>query len=258
MTGVQTCALPICKGVNFALYADNATSIDLCLYKSLDDPKETRHRLMERTHHIWHIYIPNLAPGQLYGYRVHGPYDPMNGHRYNHHKLLIDPYAKAISGNIIWHESLFGYEINHPAKDLSFSKTDSAPYVPKSVVINPYFDWEDDTPPRVPYHKTIIYETHIKGFTQQHPDIPAHIKGTYAAIAHPVTIQYLIGLGITAIELMPVHHHMIDSHLAKMELTNYWGYNSIGYFAPDIRYSSSSPDGGQVYEFKQTAPRFGW
>lgn len=239
------------KGVNFALHADNATGVDLCLFNSIDDPKETRHKMAERTHHIWHLYIPNLKPGQLYGYRVHGPYDPMNGHRFNHNKLLIDPYAKAIAGTIVWHESLFGYDINHPAKDLSFSKTNSAPYVPKCVVVDTAFDWENDAPPRVPYHKTIIYEMHIKGFTEMNPGIPKNIKGTYAAIGHPVTIEYLKELGITAIELMPVHHHMIDSHLNKMGLTNYWGYNSIGYFAPDVRYSSSYPEGGQVNEFKQ-------
>ncbi len=239
------------NGVNFALYADNAKSVELCLFKSLDNPKETRHRLVERTHHIWHAYVPNLKPGQLYGYRVHGSYDPVNGHRHNHHKLLIDPYATAIAGSVIWHESLFGYDLHHPDKDLSYSKTDSAPYVPKCVVTDPWFDWEGDIPLRISYHKTIIYETHIKGFTQLHPGIPDNIKGTYAAIAHPVTIQYLVSLGITAIELMPVHHYMIDSHLADKGLSNYWGYNSIGYFAPDVRYSSANADGGQVNEFKK-------
>ena len=238
------------KGVNFALYADNAKGVDLCLFQSLENPKETRHRMMERTHQVWHVYVPNLAPGQLYGFRVHGPYQPQNGHRFNPNKLLLDPYAKAIAGSIEWHDSLFGYDLKHPDKDLSFSKTDSAPYVPKCVVIDPHFDWEGDELPKIAYHKTIIYEAHIKGFTQLHPGIPDAIKGTYAGIAHPVTIQYLLDLGITSIELMPVHHYMIDSHLVKQELTNYWGYNSIGYFAPDVRYSSANPDGGQVNEFK--------
>lgn len=239
------------KGVNFALFADNATKVELCLFQSIDNPKETRHKLVERTHQVWHVYIPTLKPGQLYGYRVHGAYLPANGHRYNHHKLLIDPYAKAIAGAVMWHDSLFGYDINHPDKDLSFSKSDSAPYVPRCVVIDPHFDWESDEHPRIPYHKTIIYETHIKGFTQQHPGIPNEIKGTYAAIAHPVTLGYLKALGITAIELMPVHHYMTDKHLADRGLDNYWGYNSIGYFAPDVRYSSANADGGQVNEFKE-------
>lgn len=239
------------KGVNFALFADNATKVELCLFESLENPKESRHKLIERTHQVWHTYIPNLKPGQLYGYRVHGPYRPLNGHRYNPHKLLIDPYAKAIAGSVQWHDSLFGYDVNHPDKDLSFSKSDSAPYVPKCVVVDTNFDWEGDVQPRTAYHKTIIYETHIKGFTQMHPGIPNEIKGTYAGISHPVTIQYLKELGVTAIELMPVHHFMIDKHLADKGLDNYWGYNSIGYFAPDVRYSSANPDGGQVNEFKQ-------
>jgi isoamylase len=209
-----------------------------------------RIELTERTHQIWHIYLPNTKPGQLYGYRVHGPYDPLNGHRYNANKLLIDPYAKAIAGTIAWHDALFGYVLGHPDEDLSFSITDSAPYVPKSVVIDSNYDWEGDKPPKVSYHKTIIYETHVKGFTQLHPDIPDEIKGTYAALAHPVCIKYLKDLGITAIELMPVHHFVLDRHLAERGLGNYWGYNSIGFFAPDVRYSGSKMEGGQVAEFK--------
>ncbi len=239
------------KGVNFALFADNATKVELCLFESLENPKESRHKLIERTHQVWHTYIPNLKPGQLYGYRVHGPYRPLNGHRYNAHKLLIDPYAKAIAGSVLWHESLFGYDINHPDKDLSFSKTDSAPYVPKCVVVDTNFEWEGDVQLRTAYHKMIIYETHIKGFTQMHPGIPNELKGTYAGISHPVTIKYLKELGVTAVELMPVHHFMIDKHLSDKELDNYWGYNSIGYFAPDVRFSSSNPEGGQVNEFKE-------
>ncbi|MGI8637465.1 MAG: glycogen debranching protein GlgX [Segetibacter sp.] len=239
------------KGVNFALYADNATGVTLCLFKSESDKKEfAKIELTERTHQIWHIYLPNAKPGQLYGYRVHGPYDPQNGHRYNANKLLIDPYAKAIAGTIAWHDALFGYQLGHPNADLSFSTTDSAPYVPKSVVIDSNFDWEGDKPPKVSYHKTIIYETHVKGFTELHPEIPDEIKGTYAALAHPVTLTYLLNLGITAIELMPVHHFILDRHLAERDLVNYWGYNSIGFFAPDVRYSGSGGEGGQVSEFK--------
>lgn len=239
------------EGVNFALYADNATCVELCLFDAPFDEKETtRIKITERSHQIWHVYIPDLRPGQLYGYRVHGPYDPKNGHRFNPNKLLIDPYAKALSGNIDWHDSLWGYEIGHPAGDLSFSELDSAPYVPKAVVVDENFDWEGDCKPNVPYHKSIIYEAHVKGLTYTHPDIPEEIRGTYAAIAHPVTIQYLKDLGITAIELMPIHHFVRDHNLKEKGLTNYWGYNTMAFFAPDIRYSGSGTRGGQVDEFK--------
>lgn len=239
------------KGVNFALYADNATGVELCLFEAQKDKKEfIKLDVSERTHQIWHIYLPNAKPGQLYGYRVHGPYEPENGHRYNANKLLIDPYAKAIAGTIAWHDSLFGYQLGHPDGDLSFSTTDSAPYVPKSVVIDSNFNWEGDKPPKVSYHKSIIYEAHVKGFTKLHPEIPEEIKGTYAALAHPVTIKYLHDLGITALELMPVHQFVLDRHLAERGLGNYWGYNTIGFFAPDVRYSGSGAEGGQVAEFK--------
>lgn len=239
------------EGVNFSLYADNATGVDLCLFKTKEDKKEyLRIPLTERSHQIWHIYIPDIGPGQLYGYRVNGPYDPTNGHRFNHNKLLIDPYAKAIAGTIKWHKSLFGYEMGHKNADLSFSKTDSAPYIPKSVVIDPSFDWEGDKRPKYPYHKSIIYEAHVKGLTKLLPDIPEEIRGTYAALGHPVTIKYLKDLGITAIELMPVHHFITDGFLADKGLTNYWGYNTLGFFAPDVRYSSSGVLGQQVVEFK--------
>ncbi|WP_266205965.1 glycogen debranching protein GlgX [Pontibacter kalidii] len=240
------------EGVNFALFAENATQVELCLFKGSDDEAEyARINMSERTHHIWHTYLPGARPGQLYGYRVHGPYEPQQGHRFNPYKVLLDPYAKAITRTIEWHDSLFGYELGHPDEDLSFSKADSAPYIPKCVVIDPSFDWEGDRKPKIPYHKTIIYETHVKGFTKLHPDIPEEIRGTYAALAHPVTIKYLKELGITAIELMPVHHFINDRHLAEKGLSNYWGYNTIGFFAPDVRYSSSGTHGEQVVEFKQ-------
>ncbi len=238
-------------GVNFALFADNATAVELCLFDDNDDAREVaRIKLTERTHHVWHAYIEGVGPGQLYGYRVHGPYEPGNGHRFNPNKLLIDPYAKAIAGTINWSDALFGYTIGHPDEDLSFDEVDSAPYLPKCVVINPEFDWEGDKPKYLPYHKSIIYETHVKGFTKTHPDIPENIRGTYAALAHPVTIQYLQELGVTAVELMPVHHFISDRHLQERDLTNYWGYNTIGYFAPDVRYCSSGVRGEQVNEFK--------
>jgi len=239
------------KGVNFALYADNATNVELCLFDNATDNKEFASvKMAERTYQIWHVYLPDAKPGQLYGYRVYGPYNPQEGERFNANKLLIDPYAKAISGTIEWHDSLFAYKVGEGNQDTSFSETDSAPFIPKSVVIDSAFDWEGDVAPKIPYHKTIIYETHVKGFTQLHPDIPEEIRGTYMALAHPVTIKYLKELGITAIELMPVHHFITDRHLQENGLTNYWGYNTIGFFAPDVRYSSTGTTGEQVLAFK--------
>ena len=245
------------NGVNFALYSENAESVELCLFNSTTGDGEQRIKVKEMTHHIWHCYLPGLKPGQLYGYRVHGPYDPPNGDRFNPNKLLLDPYAKAISGTIQWSDAMFGYEMGHKDQDLSFSTTDSAPNVPKSIVVDPTFNWEDDKPLKIPYHRTIIYETHVKGFTKQHPDIPENIRGTYAGLCHPVTIKYLQELGITAIELMPVHHFITDRYLHDKGLTNYWGYNSIGYFAPDARFCSGDPASGiQVNEFKQMVKEF--
>lgn len=238
------------NGVNFALYADNATRVELCLFTDTTDRTEIKIEMRERTHQVWHVYLPEAKPGQLYGYRVHGPYEPSNGHRFNPNKLLIDPYAKAIAGIIDTHDSTFGYGIGQLEGDLSFSKTDSAPFVPKAAVIDSSFNWEQDKSPGIPYHKTIIYEAHVKGFTKLHPDIPEEIRGTYAGIAHPVSIKYLQELGITAIELMPVHHFINDRTLVEKGLNNYWGYNTIGFFAPDVRYCSSGVLGDQVYEFK--------
>jgi len=238
-------------GVNFALYSENATAIELCLFSAGDPSVEVRIRIKERDNSIWHVYLPEIAPGQLYGYRVYGPYEPQNGHRFNPNKLLIDPYAKAISGTINWNDALFGYEVGHPDEDLSFDDRDSAPFIPKSVVIDSRFDWEGDKLPRIPYHRTIIYEAHVKGLTKLLPAIPEELRGTYAAIGHPATLQYLKELGITALELMPVHHFVHDKFLADKDLANYWGYNTIGFFAPDIRYASSTDHGVQVTEFKQ-------
>lgn len=239
------------EGVNFAIYSESAQGIDLCLFNSLEDETESvKIRINEVSHHVWHVYIPGLKPGQLYGYRVYGPYEPQNGHRFNPNKLLIDPYAKAIAGTIQWHDSLFAYEIGHEDEDLSFSDVDSAPYIPKSVVINHHFDWEGVQKPKIPYYKTIIYEAHVKGLTMTHPDLPEELRGTYAGIAHPITINYFKELGITTLELMPVHHFIADRHLKERELTNYWGYNTIGFFAPDVRYSATGGLGEQVKEFK--------
>jgi isoamylase len=239
------------EGVNFALYAENATRVELCLFNEpMGSDAYECIRMSERSSNVWHIYLPEAKPGLLYGYRVHGPYDPAAGHRFNPNKLLIDPYAKAVSGVINWHDSLFGYEIGNEAADLSFSETDSAPFIPKSVVVDQHFDWGNDKPPKIPFHQSIIYEAHVRGFTQLHPDIPENIRGTYEGLAHPVTIDYLKALGITAIELMPVHHFVADRHLVDKGLTNYWGYNSIGFFAPDARYAASGNCGEQVSEFK--------
>lgn len=240
------------KGVNFSLYAENATGVELCLFDSEND-KNTAVTIpvRERTHQVWHVYIPGIHPGQLYGYRVHGPYEPAQGLRFNPNKLLIDPYAKAIAGTLKWNDALFGYQIGHPDGDLSFSEADSAPYIPKSVVVDNSFDWEGVKAPCNPMHQSIIYEAHVKGFTALHPDIPEDIRGTYAALSHPITIEHLTSLGITAIELMPVHHFISDRHLQDKGLTNYWGYNSIGFFAPDARYASSGIHGEQVREFKE-------
>ena len=239
------------NGVNFALYADNASKVELCLFASPSDEVESlKIKLIERSHHVWHAYFPDIQPGQLYGYRVHGNFEPQNGHRYNPNKLLMDPYAKAIAGIIDWNDALFGYEVGSSEEDLSFSETDSAAFIPKCVVVDSNYDWGSDKAPKIPYHKSIIYEAHVKGFTQLHPEIPNEIRGTYAALAHPITIKYLKTLGITAIELMPVHHFVADRHLKEKGLTNYWGYNTIGFFAPDARYSSSGVLGEQVVEFK--------
>jgi isoamylase len=239
------------NGVNFALYTENATGVDLCLFDEPLGKNETQCiKVKEVTHQVWHVYIPGLKPGQLYGYRVYGPYEPENGHRFNPNKVLIDPYAKAIAGRIDWNDSLFGYEMGSREEDTSFSELDSAPHIPKAVVIDDRFSWEGDRQLKIPYFKTVIYEAHVKGFTQMHPGIPEKMRGTYAAIAHPVSIKYLKDLGITAIELMPVHHFISDKILKDKGLTNYWGYNTIGFFAPEVKYSGSGFMGEQVTEFK--------
>jgi glycogen operon protein len=237
------------EGVNFALYAENATAVELCLFESADEKTEpVKINMEERTHHVWHVCVPGLRVGQLYGYRVHGPYHPGGGHRFNPHKFLLDPYAKAITGTIHWHDSLYGYQIG-VEDDTVMSESDSAPFMPRCIVVNPEFDWEGDKFPRIPYHKTIIYELHVKGFSELNPNIPENIRGTYSALAHPSSIEYLHQLGITAVELMPVHYFTSDRHLEERGKVNYWGYNSICFFAPDDRYASSVL-GDQVFEFK--------
>ncbi len=237
------------RGVNFALFSENATRVELCLF---DEQGTETHKIpvTNRTHNQWHIYIPGLEAGQQYGYRVDGPFEPENGHRFNPHKLLIDPYAKALSGIEKWDDSLFGYEIGHKKKDLSKNESDSAPFVPKSVVIDDHFEWYGDSPLNIPLNKMVIYETHIKGFTQKFPGIPDEIRGTYAAMRHPDVINYLKKLGVNAVELMPVHHFIHDRHLVDKGLSNYWGYNTINFFAPHPEYAATSFGVEQIYEFK--------
>ncbi len=238
-------------GVNFALFSENATGVDLCLFDGPDGQNEiARIPLREKRGHVWHIYLPELRPGQLYGYRVHGAYEPVRGHRFNPAKLLLDPYAKAIAGTVKWSDALFGYTIGHPAADLAPDPRDSAAGLPKCVVIDPAFSWGDDAAPHTEWHRTLIYELHVKGFTARHPQVPEKLRGTYAGLACPAVLDYLHSLGITAVELMPVHQFVADKHLVDKGLSNYWGYNSIGFFAPDARYASSGVHGDQVAEFK--------
>ena len=235
-------------GVNFSLFSENATKVELCLFDAAG--KESRLVMREQTHQVWHAYLPEARPGQLYGYRVYGPYEPQQGHRFNPSKLLLDPYTKAIAGKFQWSDAFFGYIIGHTDGDLSYNDQDSAPGAAKSVVIDPAFSWGNDAPPDIPLHKTIIYELHVKGFTMRHPAVPPELRGTYAGLTCPAVIDYLKALGITAVELMPVHQFLIDKHLEDRGLSNYWGYNSIGFFAPHARYACCGSAGEQVSEFK--------
>ncbi|MBX6340832.1 MAG: glycogen debranching protein GlgX [Thermomicrobiaceae bacterium] len=239
------------EGVNFALYSERATSVTLCLF---DDPREMEREripLREVTAHVWHGYLPGVQPGQLYGYRVDGPYEPAAGLRFNPNKLLIDPYARALQGAVDWSAPVFGYRLHDEEMDLSFDERDDAWGVPKGIVVHPYFDWEGDRPPGIPWHRSIIYEVHVKGFTARRPDIPPELRGTYAGMADPASIQYLKELGVTAVELLPVHAFLDDGHLVERGLRNYWGYNTINYFSPEARYASAGDAGGQVNEFKR-------
>jgi glycogen operon protein len=200
------------NGVNFALFAEHATSVELCLFDGPADGIESQRILLdEQTDRVWHVYIPGLQPGQCYGYRVHGPYEPESGHRFNPHKLLVDPYAKAIDGLIAWDDSVYGYIVGGEYDDLTPDERDSAPFMPRSIVVDPAFDWGADQRLRTPLHRSVIYEIHVKGFTQQHPDVPEHLRGTYAGLATPPVIEYLQSLGVTAVELLPVHQH-VDDH----------------------------------------------
>ena len=238
------------SGVNFAIFSENGEQVDLCLYDA-DGENEQRIRLVEQTDLVWHCYLPDVRPGQRYGYRISGSYDPGAGHRFNPAKLLIDPYAKRIDGAVKWDDALFGYRIgvDHEEPD----DRDSAPFVPKSVVVNHAFVWGGDTQLRTPLDRTLIYEVHVKGFTQLHPEVPEELRGTYAGLGSAPSIDYLTSLGITAVELLPVHQHVTDRHLVERGLVHYWGYNTIGFFAPDVRYSAT---GEPVSEFKTMVKRF--
>ena len=233
-------------GVNFALFSESAERVELCLFDASGRNEIARLTLREQTDQVFHGYLPQARPGLLYGYRVYGPYRPQDGHRFNGNKLLLDPYARNIVGAIRWHDALFGYRVGNAQGDLSFDRRDSAPYLPRCKVIESAFTWGDDRAPNVPWHETVIYELHVGGFTRLHPDVPPALRGTYAGLACAPVIDHFKRLGVTTVELMPVHSFLDDRHLVEKGLRNYWGYNTIGYFAPEHRYSAS----GKISEFK--------
>ncbi len=234
------------EGVNFALFSANAEKVELCLFDESGSEELKRYEISENDNNIWHIYIPGLKPGQVYGYRVYGPYQPEQGHRFNPNKLLIDPYGRKLIGKLIWHKAIFGYDIDSPDKDLSFSNLDSAPYVPKSIVVEDRFDWEGDKHPEIPIDDSIIYETHVRGYTKLHPLIPDHKRGTFAGFTHKSILSYLKWLGITAGEFLPIHAFFCNRHKKGWVNDNYWGYESYSFFAPEQTYLSS----GEIDEFK--------
>ena len=238
-------------GVNFAVFSEHATRVELCLFDSTDATSEShRIAMLEQTDLVWHAYLPDARPGQLYGYRVHGPYEPAAGHRFNSHKVLVDPYAKAIARPVRWSDEVFGYRVGDPGEDLSFDDRDSAAFAPLAVVVDTAFTWGNDSPPRTEWHETVIYEAHVKGLTQLHPEVAPDLRGTYSALGSEPVIRHLKKLGITALELMPVHHHAYDRHLVERGLTNYWGYNTLAFFAPDVRYAAAGSPLNAVREFK--------
>ncbi len=240
------------KGVNFAVFSEHATQVDLCLFDSPLATKET-HRipLPDQTDHVWNGYLPTIKPGQLYGFRAEGPYEPQQGFRFNSNKVLLDPYAKGIGRDLTWNDAAFGYRVSDPAADLSFDGRDNAATAPLAAVINPSFNWMGDQPLRTPWHKTLIYEMHVKGFTAKSPWVPRELRGKYAGVSCEGSLRHLRTLGVTAIELMPVHHHVDERSLNERGLTNYWGYNTLGYFAPDVRFASNRDPQRTVNEFKQ-------
>src|SRR6266436_3865375 len=239
------------NGVNFALFSETAASVELCLFENIETTDEyVRIPIHECTDQVWHVFLPDARPGQLYGFRVSGPYEPERGLRFNSSKLLLDPYAKAIAGEVSWADEMFGYVIGDKKEDLAQDFRDDAWGVPKSVVIDTGFDWQGDQRPGIPLDSSVIYELHVKGFSKLWPDVPEELRGTYAALGTPAAIDYFKKLGVTAIELLPVHTHIDDKVLIDRGLKNYWGYNTIGFFAPHAQYSSSGQMGEQVSEFK--------
>ena len=238
------------SGVNFALYSEAATAVELCLFSSKDDRNPEVVRLTEKTNFVWHGYLPGIQAGQLYGYRVHGPYEPDKGLRFNPAKLLIDPYATAICGEVNWKAPIFPYRMGSPEGDAEADPRDSAWGMPKCIVGHPHFHWDGDRPLRIPLSDSVIYEVHVKGFSYRKPDVPAELRGTYAGLASPASIRYLKSLGVTAVELMPIHDFLDDKHLVDLGLRNYWGYNTTNFFSPSAKYSASGDSGSQVAEFK--------
>jgi isoamylase len=246
------------EGTNFAIFSEHATAVELCLFDRPDADREVeRVPLRERTDQIWHAYLPDVRPGQLYGYRVHGPWAPEDGHRFNPAKLLLDPYARAISGNIRWSDALSGYSMTPPLdqRDLVADDADSAPGLPKCVVVEPAFSWAGDKPPRTPWNRTVIYECHVKGMTMLHPEVPEALRGTYLGLATDPMLDHFLSLGVTAVELLPIQHFVTERRLYELGLVNYWGYQTIGFFAPDVRYATGGL-GQQVAEFKTMVKRF--
>ena len=238
------------SGVNFALFSEHASKVELCLFDAANAAAESLCvPLLERTNMVWHGFLPDVRPGQLYGYRVFGPWDPANGQRFNPAKIVLDPYAKVVGRPMSWHPALYSYVLGSEG-DGAAQMVDSAPYAPLAEVIDPSFDWHGDASPRTPWHQTVIYEVHVKGFTATHPDVPDHLRGTYLGLASPSAIDHLKRLGVTAVELMPVHYHVDEWHLVERSLTNYWGYNTLSYFAPDVRYAVSRQPADAVREFK--------
>jgi glycogen operon protein len=238
-------------GVNFALFSEHAERVELCLFDSVDAAHERQRVVLpERSHHVWHGYLPDVRPGQLYGYRVHGPHAPAEGHRFNPNKVLTDPYARVVLRTIRLDDAMFGYRVGDPKEDLSFDDRDNAARAPLCAVTEPAYIWGEDRPPRTPWHKTIIYETHVKGLTARHPEVPPELRGTYAGLATEPVIRYLTELGVTAVELMPIHHHVDDRHLIDRGLKNYWGYNTLSFFAPEPSYASPVSGYDVVREFK--------
>ncbi len=243
------------QGTNFALYSAHATRVEVCLFDAQGGTELERIALPEYTDQVWHGYLPDVGPGTVYGYRVHGPYAPDAGHRFNPNKLLLDPYARGHTGGVTWDPAIFGYTVGHPDEDLSFDARDSAPFVPKCVVVDPDFDWSGPrggTP--VPWDRTVVYELHVRGHTRLHPDVPEYQRGTYAGLGHPAVVETIRSLGATSVELLPIHTFVDDNYLLDQGLVNYWGYNSIGFFAPDPRYAADRPN--TLREFKEMVARF--